>query len=296
MKDIKAGHMSDAEGKVDGQPVSDGNQLVWKRGLDLFLVLITSPIWLSAFSVVAVWIKLVSKGSVFFRQERVGRNESRFTIYKFRTMKQGADTKVHEEYLQRLIQGGAAMTKLDEADPRLIPGGRLIRASGLDELAQLINVIRGDMSLVGPRPCTPAELEKYSPSFKRRFDGLPGITGNWQVNGKNATTFRRMIALDIVYLRNASLSADLAILLRTFPTVFGQVNSLWKNRRARRVAAKSVSPPPIFNSPAPRIGVVSKPSLIKTTAHSLMKKTQALIDIDTPTSDTQRIRLQRPNY
>ena len=255
------------------------------------------------FTLVAIWIKLVSKGSVFFSQERIGCGVKSFTICKFRTMKEGADTKVHEQYLQKLIDSKSAMTKLDAADPRLIPGGKLIRAAGLDELAQLINVIRGEMSLVGPRPCTRAELEKYQPPFMRRFAGLPGITGNWQVNGKNATTFRRMIALDVVYLRHASLRGDLVILLRTFPTVLGQVGMLWKNRRARKLASRRISPPPVSVAPAPRIGVPSRPSLIKTTAHSLMKKTQALIDLEpnqrmleTPSGDTQRIRLQRPNY
>lgn len=263
----------------------------WKRGLDLCLVMVSAPIWLSVFALYAIWIKLVSKGTVFFKQERIGCGEKPFTIYKFRTMKQGADTQVHEQYFHGLIDGKAAMKKLDESDPRLIFGGKMIRAAGIDELAQLINVIRGEMSLVGPRPCTRAELEKYLPGFKRRFAGLPGITGNWQVNGKNLTTFRRMIALDVVYLRNLSLSHDLAIILRTFPTVLGQLGSLMKNRRARKLASKRISPPPRFVAPAPRIGAPAQQrSLIQTTAHTIMKKTQALID--TPTGDTQRIQLR----
>ena len=262
----------------------------WKRSLDLFLVIVSSPIWLGVFALCAIWIKLVSKGAVFFKQERIGCGEEPFTIYKFRTMKQGADTSVHEQYFRGLIDGKAAMTKLDDRDPRLIPGGKLLRAAGLDELAQLINVLRGEMSLVGPRPCTRAELEKYLPGFKRRFAGLPGITGSWQVNGKNLTTFRRMIALDVVYLRKLSLGGDLSIILRTFPTVLGQLGALWKNRRERREARKRISPPPVVVAPAPRIGVPSKPSLIQTTAHKIMKKTQALIDA--PSGDTQHVHLR----
>ena len=262
----------------------------WKRRLDLVLVALTAPVWLTVFTLCAVWIKLVSRGPVFFRQERIGCDEKPFTIFKFRTMRQGADTKVHENYFRDLIDGKAAMKKLDECDPRLIFGGKLIRASGVDELAQLINVIRGEMSLVGPRPCTRAELANYPPGFKRRFAGLPGITGNWQVNGKNSTTFRRMIALDIVYLRNLSLGGDLSIMLRTLPTVLGQVEALWKNRRARRLARRRISPPPVNVAPAPRIGVPAKPSLIQTTAHTIMKKTQALIEV--PSGDTQHVRLR----
>lgn len=116
------------------------------------------------------------------------------------------------------------MTKLDAAgDPRIIPLGRLLRASGLDELPQIFNVLLGDMSLVGPRPCTPHEFSCYEPWQRFRFNALPGLTGYWQVHGKNKTTFSQMIAMDIHYVRSMSFLMDLSIMLMTFPTILGQV-------------------------------------------------------------------------
>jgi lipopolysaccharide/colanic/teichoic acid biosynthesis glycosyltransferase len=108
-------------------------------------------------------------------------------------------------------------------DARLIPGGRLIRASGLDELPQIVNVLRGEMSLVGPRPCMSYEYEKYTARQRGRFDALPGLTGLWQVSGKNRTTFDEMIRLDIQYAQNKSLLLDLRIMLRTFPALLVQL-------------------------------------------------------------------------
>jgi lipopolysaccharide/colanic/teichoic acid biosynthesis glycosyltransferase len=116
------------------------------------------------------------------------------------------------------------MTKLDAAgDPRIIPGGRILRAIGLDELPQLFNVFRGEMSLVGPRPCTPHEFQCYKPWQKERVNAAPGLTGYWQVNGKNKTTFTEMINMDIFYTKNMSLWLDLAIMLKTFPAIMAQV-------------------------------------------------------------------------
>jgi lipopolysaccharide/colanic/teichoic acid biosynthesis glycosyltransferase len=115
------------------------------------------------------------------------------------------------------------MIKLDSTgDPRLILGGKFLRATGLDELPQIFNVLKGEMSLVGPRPCTVGEFERYAPEQRARVNALPGITGLWQVNGKNRTTFRQMIEMDIFYSRNISLSLDLKIILRTLPAIVGQ--------------------------------------------------------------------------
>jgi lipopolysaccharide/colanic/teichoic acid biosynthesis glycosyltransferase len=118
------------------------------------------------------------------------------------------------------------MTKLDAVgDTRLIPGGRFLRASGLDELPQIFNVLRGEMSLVGPRPCLPKEFERYQPSELERVNALPGLTGYWQVNGKNYTTFKEMIAMDLFYIRNMSIWLDLTIMFRTIPTLIKEVRN-----------------------------------------------------------------------
>ena len=143
-------------------------------------------------------------------------------IFKFRSMKVNAETRGHEEYVQKLIANGSPMTKLDASDPRLIPGGRLFRATGLDELPQLLNVLWGEMSLVGPRPCTVNEFQRYRPEHRRRVNAPPGLTGFWQVNGKNRTTFNEMIAMDIFYAENMSLSLDLQIICKTFPAILRQ--------------------------------------------------------------------------
>ena len=145
-------------------------------------------------------------------------------IFKFRSMKVDVETAMHERYLERLIQADCPMTKLDASgDPRLIPGGRLLRAGGLDELPQIINVIRGEMSLVGPRPCTPHEFARYRPWQRDRVNAPPGLTGYWQVHGKNKTTFHEMIVMDMFYAHNMTLKLDLEILLRTLPAVTMQV-------------------------------------------------------------------------
>ena len=278
-----------------------------KRILDLTLVFITAPIWLSGFLVAAIWIKMVSKGSIFFTQRRVGIDGEEFTIFKFRTMTEGADTSVHEDHLKQLINSNAPMKKLDGADSRLIRGGRFMRAISLDELPQIINVILGDMSLVGPRPCTPAELEKYKAPFRRRFKGLPGMTGSWQVNGKNETTFRRMIALDAVYLCNFSVRGDLWIMARTFPTIWKQVAEIFKKKLKARAAQKAdlpaspTAPRPVA-SIAPR-AITSRPPrpTLAQTADVIVRKTQSLMDtqphplLQAPTGETQRISLRPPD-
>jgi lipopolysaccharide/colanic/teichoic acid biosynthesis glycosyltransferase len=143
-------------------------------------------------------------------------------IFKFRSMHVNADTRTHEEYFEQLMQENAPMTKLDAFDARLIPGGRFLRATGLDELPQIWNIIRGEMSLVGPRPCTVVEFERYRPEHRERVSAPPGITGYWQVNGKNRTTFNEMIAMDIFYAKNMSLALDLAIIAKTIPAILRQ--------------------------------------------------------------------------
>ena len=196
----------------------------WKRLIDLLVVALLFPLWLPVMTLVALWVAITSPGPIFYRQPRIGFKGSRFMLIKFRTMKVNAETHVHEAYLEHLIVSDRPMIKLDATDPRLIPGGRFLRAIGLDELPQIFNVLKGEMSLVGPRPCTVTEFERYAPDQRARVNALPGLTGLWQVNGKNKTTFREMIEMDIFYSRNISLSLDLKIILRTAPAIIGQLS------------------------------------------------------------------------
>ena len=210
----------------------------WKTILDLTCILISMPLWLPVVLFLALWIKLASPGPVFFRQERVGHRGKRFMILKFRTMKVNVETQSHERYLEQLIHANRPMTKLDASgDPRIIPGGRILRAMGLDELPQLFNVFRGEMSLVGPRPCTPNEYSRYRVWQQERVNAQPGLTGYWQVNGKNKTTFTEMINMDIFYTKNMSLWLDLTIMAKTFPAILSQVIETRISPRVRTKAS-----------------------------------------------------------
>ena len=192
--------------------------------LDLTLIALTLPLWLPLMACLALLIKCLSPGPIFFRQQRIGLGGQRFVCFKFRSMKLGAMTRVHEDYLKRLIETNCPMTKLDNSgDPRLIPWGKFLRSAGLDELPQIFNIIRGDMSLVGPRPCTPNEFENAPDLLTPRVSVPPGVTGYWQVNGKNKTTFLKMIEMDEFYARHLSLGLDLQILFRTVPSILRQI-------------------------------------------------------------------------
>src|SRR5262249_24200106 len=197
---------------------------LWKRVLDVTCIVLSMPFWLPLVILLAIWVKIVSPGPIFFRQERVGYRGSVFLLFKFRTMKVNVETQSHEKHLEQLMQGNAPMTKLDVAgDPRIIAGGRILRALGLDELPQLFNVLRGEMSLVGPRPCTPREFQRYKGWQRTRVSALPGLTGYWQVNGKNRTTFTDMVEMDIWYTKNLSPLLDLAIMFKTVPAITVQL-------------------------------------------------------------------------
>ncbi len=217
----------------------------WKRVLDIGCVLLAAPAWLPLMLFVSLFVKLTSSGSIFFRQDRVGFRGRTFRCFKFRTMKAGADSGVHQEHLKQLIASGRPMTKMDAlGDSRLIWGGRFLRSSGLDELPQLINVLRGDMSLVGPRPCIRFEYEHYEAWQRRRFDVLPGLTGLGQVSGKNRTTFRQMILLDLYYAMHASPWMDVKIMLKTVGVLAGQVDETRTPGRASTTAFPSGAPTP----------------------------------------------------
>lgn len=202
---------------------------LWKRILDISCVLIAIPSLLPTMLLIAIAIKVSSKGPVLFKQERVGFLGKRFVLFKFRTMIAGADASVHEAYVASLMKNNAPMTKLDaRGDARLIPFGRLLRAAGLDELPQVINVLRGEMSFVGPRPGLPSEYNAGLPWQRERLRTPPGLTGLWQVSGKNRTTFSEMIDFDIQYIRKQSLWLDLKIMLKTIPAVIGEVRDIWR--------------------------------------------------------------------
>ena len=197
-----------------------------KRALDLLISVLaligTAPLLLLC----ALAVRLDSPGPVLFRQTRVGKNGKQFSVLKFRSMHINADPKVHEDYVKSFIVEPSArqepvsgtLNKL-VADPRVTRVGRWLRRTSLDELPQFWNVLRGDMSIVGPRPPIPYELEHYSTEHMGRLGTKPGITGLWQVSGRSRTTFEEMVALDLRYIAARSILLDLRIILMTIPVV-----------------------------------------------------------------------------
>jgi lipopolysaccharide/colanic/teichoic acid biosynthesis glycosyltransferase len=197
---------------------------VAKRALDLTLaslaLLILAPL------LAAIWlgVRLSSPGPAVFRQERLGRDERPFVMYKFRSMHIDSSDAIHRAYVTRMLTGDgdpveAAATGLFklEHDPRVTPFGAWLRTTSLDELPQLVNVVRGDMSLVGPRPVLAWEAELFSEQSRARFRTRPGLTGLWQVSGRNLLTMRQALELDVEYVQRQSLWLDLTILARTVP-------------------------------------------------------------------------------
>jgi lipopolysaccharide/colanic/teichoic acid biosynthesis glycosyltransferase len=198
---------------------------IWKRTLDLAVSLTTLILLSPLFLFAMVLIKLVSPGPVLFKQERIGYMRRAFTLFKFRTMEVGTDTYAHAQHMRKLIVKDSESRPLSklESSPHIIRYGRLLRASCIDELPQFFNVLRGEMSLVGPRPCLAYEADEYQRWHVRRFDSVPGMTGLWQVMGKNRTTFKEMIRFDISYTQNLSLWLDLKILFLTPVAIVRQI-------------------------------------------------------------------------
>ncbi len=218
----------------------------WKRVIDLVCCALALPFFAIATFMVAIVMSISSPGPIFFRQERVGFQGRRFKLYKFRTMHVGAATSVHQAHFAQLIQSNAPMLKMDaKRDTRLIATGWLLRASGLDELPQILNVLRGEMSIVGPRPCIPYEYEQYSSEQRRRFRTVPGLTGLWQVSGKNRTTFERMIELDIEYTQTKSFWKDVKIIFLTVPALAIQLADTRRSRRSHATDPAPIEPSPI---------------------------------------------------
>ena len=196
-----------------------------KRALDVLVagaaLVLLGPLLLA----IVVAIRVTSRGPAVFRQERLGRGGRPFVMFKFRTMYTDTDDTVHRAYVTQLLTqdapatgGSAGLFKL-EADPRITPVGRWLRRTSLDEIPQLVNVLRGEMSLVGPRPALAWEAQLYTDGDYRRFDVLPGLTGLWQVSGRSRLSMRQALALDVEYVRRRNLWFDLVILARTIPTV-----------------------------------------------------------------------------
>lgn len=205
--------------------IRGGNRL-GKRAFDVIVAGLALVLVSPLLALVALAIKVSSKGPVFFSQERIGEYGDSFKFFKFRSMHVNNDDSIHRDYVKKLINDGEAAAEEGEEkvykikrDPRLIPIGAFIRRYSIDELPQLFNVLRGDMSLIGPRPPIPYEVDEYREWHKRRFEGPPGITGLWQVSGRNRLTFDEMVKLDIEYLENWSFSRDLKILWRTMGVV-----------------------------------------------------------------------------
>jgi lipopolysaccharide/colanic/teichoic acid biosynthesis glycosyltransferase len=193
------------------------------RSLDVLIatvsVIVCAPLLLLA----CIAIRLEGGGPAIFRQRRLGRDKRPFTVHKLRTMRLEADPKVHREYVEQLIAGsetthadgeGRDLYKL-AADDRVTRVGRFLRKTSFDELPQIFDVLRGHMSLVGPRPVIPYEAELYPASYDRRFAVKPGITGLWQVNGRNERTYREMVELDVAWVERHSVGLYLLILART---------------------------------------------------------------------------------
>lgn len=225
---------------------------IWKRTLDLLCCLLALPLLIVCTLIMTIITKVASPGPVLFRQERVGYQGRRFKIYKFRSMHVNAETASHQTHFKELVQTNSPMVKLDSrGDARLIPGAWLLRASGLDELPQIINVLRAEMSLVGPRPCLPAEAALYQPWQHGRFDALPGLTGLWQVSGKNRTTFEEMIRLDIRYAKTKSWWLDVKIILLTLPALIAQVYDTKIGRRSAAVSQQTMPPFSLSQARAP---------------------------------------------
>jgi lipopolysaccharide/colanic/teichoic acid biosynthesis glycosyltransferase len=195
---------------------------VIKRLLDVVLASVALVVLSPLLAALWLLVRLDSGGPAVFRQERLGRAERPFTLYKFRSMRAGASDAIHRDFVTRMLAEapeaapGTGFYKL-ERDPRVTPIGGWLRRTSLDELPQLVNVVRGDMSLVGPRPVLGWEAEMFDDAARVRFQVRPGLTGLWQVSGRARLTMRQALELDAQYVHRQSLWLDLSILARTVP-------------------------------------------------------------------------------
>ena len=200
----------------------DPRYLRAKRVLDIVFTLLIAPCLLLVGIAVALCIKLDSKGPVFFRQTRIGRNGVEFEMLKFRSMYVNGDENVHKKRVEEMMRNGQTLDK-EKNDPRITRVGRFIRKTSLDELPQFWNVLVGEMTLVGPRPPIAYEVALYSEKDWLRLCGRPGLTGTWQVYGRCSVTFEEMVDMDIEYLKGQSVLKDLKLIFLTVPVmIFGR--------------------------------------------------------------------------
>jgi len=204
----------------------DKGYLIVKRILDLlFSILILIPLFI-VIAIIAVLIRIDSKGPIFFRQKRIGMNGVEFDLFKLRSMYVDSDDSVHRESIKQYMNGAALNGKENSDnlyklvdDPRVTRVGQFIRKYSIDELPQIINVLRGEMTLVGPRPPLPYEVEEYGPHEWIRLFGKPGLTGTWQVYGRSRVPFQEMVDMDIEYLGHQSILLDLKLIALTLPVM-----------------------------------------------------------------------------
>jgi lipopolysaccharide/colanic/teichoic acid biosynthesis glycosyltransferase len=240
--DIKLNIIQETE-RLDLLPVAE-NRIIYyisKRALDIIVSLIALLVLIPLIALVAILIKLDTRGPIIFVQERVGSRRMvqnhatywkrvAFRCYKFRTMVCNADQSLHRSYVKALInndcegmaelQGDATQIRKLTHDPRITRVGRILRKCSIDEIPQFVNVIRGEMSLVGPRPAIPYEVEMYKPWHHRRLEAKPGITGLWQVTARSTASFDEMINIDIQYIKQQSFWLDILIIVKTPLAVF----------------------------------------------------------------------------
>ena len=206
---------------------------LWKRMFDFFMALVLLILLSPLFLMISLFIKIVSPGPVFYRQKRIGCLGKPLTMWKFRTMHVNNNEEIHKKHIADVINKDTPVVKLDDhGDDRIILFGKFLRSTCLDELPQLLNVLRGDMSLIGPRPLLLYEADKLFQWQTRRYDIMPGMSGLWQVNGKNSTTFKQQIRYDIQYLRNVSPGLDAKILFCTVPTILRMVFNVISKKSA----------------------------------------------------------------
>ncbi len=209
---------------VERTPVRARTQATAQRAVDIVVAATLLLLLLPVLALTAVAVRIDSPGSALFRQRRLGLGMKTFAVLKFRTMRADADGAVHRDYVRSLIEADPSPAGRDglyklAVDDRVTRVGRVLRSWSLDELPQLWNVLRGEMSLVGPRPVIPYEAEFYPQWYLRRFAVRPGITGLWQVSGRNERTYEEMVRFDIEYVESGSLRLDLLILLKTVSVV-----------------------------------------------------------------------------
>jgi len=192
---------------------------VMKRISDIIIAGLLLLLFLPIIPVVAILIRLDTRGPVLFKQRRVGKNGKQFDFYKFRSMVDDAENNINA--LRPLSRSDGPIFKLKE-DPRVTRVGRFLRRSSLDELPQFLNVIKGDMSIVGPRPNLPSEVKHYLPWQRRRLDVTPGITCYWQITGRSHIGFQEWMRLDLEYIRSRSIATDLKIIVKTIPAVIAR--------------------------------------------------------------------------